>query len=105
MPFTIVDFPAPLSPTSAVTLPAQASIPASLSTCTAPKCLFMPRKLSSGAPAPDSVVLAVMTTPRPCSEADEANWLEARCGGRETRPPQRVYPFRSDLDYPIRRSG
>src|SRR5690242_17757005 len=64
IPFTSVDFPAPLSPTRAVTLPAQASIPASLSTCTAPKLLFMLRRLSSGAPAPDSVG-CVMASPWP----------------------------------------
>src|SRR5690242_8583228 len=44
-----VDLPAPLSPTSAVTCPAQASRSTPLRTCTAPKLFWIPRRLSSGA--------------------------------------------------------
>src|SRR5262249_46448312 len=46
------DFPAPLSPASAVTFPAGRSRSTSRSACTATKCLLMPRRRSSGACSP-----------------------------------------------------
>src|SRR5918911_237241 len=49
IPLMSVDLPAPLSPTSAVTCPAQASRLTPLSTCTAPKLFWIPRRLSRGA--------------------------------------------------------
>jgi hypothetical protein len=48
MVLIIVDLPAPLSPTSAVILPAMMSKSTPRSACTAPKLLEMPRRLSSG---------------------------------------------------------
>src|SRR6185436_3401544 len=48
MPLMSVVLPAPLSPTSAVTFPGVTSKETLRSTCTAPKFLLMPRRLSSG---------------------------------------------------------
>src|SRR4051812_18971679 len=48
MPLMSVVLPAPLSPTSAVTFPAVTSKETLRSTCTAPKLLLTPRRLSSG---------------------------------------------------------
>src|SRR4051794_26083125 len=48
MPLMSVLLPAPLSPTSAVTLPAETSRSTPRSTWTAPKLLLMPRSCSSG---------------------------------------------------------
>src|SRR2546429_9777597 len=45
---TSVDFPAPLSPTSAVTSPAYTVKSTSRRTCTAPKLLLIPRSSSRG---------------------------------------------------------
>src|SRR5256885_14789314 len=45
---TSVDFPAPLSPTSAVTSPVYAVKSTSRSTCTAPKLLLIRRSSSNG---------------------------------------------------------
>src|SRR5512135_364400 len=50
-PLIRVHLPAPLSPTRAVTSPARASKSTPLSTSTAPKLFWMPRRLSSGAAA------------------------------------------------------
>src|SRR5215212_5592778 len=51
-----VDLPAPLSPTSAVTLPAWAAKSTSVSAWTAPKRLLTPRSSSRGAPSPSGMV-------------------------------------------------
>src|SRR5690606_18832253 len=48
MHLTGVDWPAPLSPTSAVTSPAWMAKSTSCNTCTAPKLLYSPRSSSSG---------------------------------------------------------
>src|SRR6056297_1141615 len=45
---TSVDFPAPLSPTRATTLPGSRSSETSVSALTLPKCLVMPRKRRMG---------------------------------------------------------
>src|SRR5215212_2240855 len=51
-----VDLPAPLSPTSAVTLPGRAAKSTSVSAWTAPKRLLTPRSSSRGAPSPSGML-------------------------------------------------
>src|SRR6266704_1971309 len=54
MILTRVDFPAPLSPTSAVTCPAYASKSTPRRTWTGPNDLSIPRRRMVGTPAPDT---------------------------------------------------
>src|SRR3954454_17799138 len=76
IPLMRVDLPAPLSPTRAVTCPAQASRFTPLSTCTAPKLFWIPRRLSRGVVLGVVGVLSVML-PR--------SWNPARRGARRGR--------------------
>src|SRR3954451_5231994 len=106
IPLIRVDLPAPLSPTRAVTCPAQASRFTPLSTCTAPKLFWIPRQLSGGLVLGVVCVLSVMlprswepgAARRPAGDGGTSGTCRPRDsdpavrGGRRPDPPVRARP-------------
>src|SRR3954464_14102261 len=76
-----VDFPAPLSPTRAMTSPSRTSKSTSVSAWTDPKCFEIPRSSSSGDPAlvRSSVAVAVAVTRPPRSAGRGRRSAPAGC--------------------------
>src|ERR1700694_5731071 len=70
-----VDLPAPLSPTRAITSPARTSKSTSLSACTEPKLLLIPRTASAGTTAVGAAGLVAVIP-------------EERTGGDTSRRPR-----------------
>src|SRR3954453_12396818 len=100
--------PAPLSPPSAVTRPEVTSRSTSRSTCTAPKLLLIPRRLSSGpvddpAGTASCVVVDTVVFPSSAMTGDPA-WLERLRGGR-ARPARGRTPPPSSGHAVLRAQG
>src|SRR5436190_3227101 len=80
MHFTSVDFPAPLSPTSATTSPGETVISTSRRTCTGPKLLFSSRisRMGSGTGPPSCWWPDTASCPATVSSGGAIGLLDAR---------------------------